>query len=123
MVLKKASFACRCRSTCCVAMEPNELTTPSLISSRQMAGHRTARASACASVVFPEPGRPVTTISDGRIGSLALIESNALRDWHHLRAGCFKTNLRRCRQIRFDELLCRRSHGAGGVVAALGLTD
>src|SRR5687767_12905741 len=30
-----------------------------------MAGHRIARAKACASVVFPAPGRPVTTISNG----------------------------------------------------------
>jgi hypothetical protein len=36
------------------------------LSSRQIAGQRTARASGCASVVFPDPGGAVTTISDGR---------------------------------------------------------
>src|SRR2546423_4363934 len=39
---------------------------PSLISSRQIAGHGIAPASACASVVFPEPGGPLTTTSVGR---------------------------------------------------------
>ncbi len=40
-------------------------TIPSLISSRQMAGQPTARAIAWASVVFPEPGGPLTTIRVG----------------------------------------------------------
>lgn len=39
---------------------------PSLISSRQIAGHPTARAIACASVVLPVPGGPLTTT---RVGS------------------------------------------------------
>jgi hypothetical protein len=38
---------------------------PSLISSRQMAGQGIARASAWASVVFPEAGGPLTTTSVG----------------------------------------------------------
>src|ERR1700730_5036740 len=40
---------------------------PSLISSRQMAGHPTARAIWCARVVLPEPGGPLTTMSVGEV--------------------------------------------------------
>lgn len=39
---------------------------PSLISSRQIAGHPTAEAIACASVVFPVPGGPLITTRVGR---------------------------------------------------------
>jgi hypothetical protein len=39
---------------------------PSLISSRQTAGHPTLRATACASVVLPAPGGPLITTSVGR---------------------------------------------------------
>ena len=38
---------------------------PCLISSREMTGQPSAAASSCASVVLPEPGGPLTTISVG----------------------------------------------------------
>ncbi len=38
---------------------------PSLISSRQIAGHPIAAATRCASVVFPVPGGPLTTTTIG----------------------------------------------------------
>ena len=48
-------------------------TIPSLISSRQMAGHPTAEAIAWASVVLPEPAGPLTMMSVGRGDTLAVI--------------------------------------------------
>ena len=48
-------------------------TIPSLISSRQMAGHPTADAIAWASVVFPDPAGPLTMTSVGREDILAVI--------------------------------------------------
>ena len=44
---------------------------PSLISSRQIAGHPIAAATRCASVVFPVPGGPLTTTSIGFEGTAA----------------------------------------------------
>ena len=48
------------------AAAPMHRTIPSLISSRQIAGHPATRAISCASVVLPEPGGPLTTIRVGR---------------------------------------------------------
>jgi hypothetical protein len=48
-------------------------TIPSLISSRQMAGHPIAEAIAWASVVLPEPAGPLTMMSVGRGDTLAVI--------------------------------------------------
>jgi hypothetical protein len=44
-----------------------------LISSRLTAGHGIARASACARLVFPEPGGPLTTTSVGFANSAVRI--------------------------------------------------
>ncbi len=46
---------------------PVAWTMPSLISSRQIAGQPIAAASACASVVLPAPGGPLTTTRMGAI--------------------------------------------------------
>ena len=50
-----------------------EWAMPSLISSRQIAGHPTARASRCASVVLPAPAGPLTTTRVGRDTTLTVI--------------------------------------------------
>lgn len=53
-------------------------TMPSLILSRQIAGHPTARATLCASVVLPVPGGPLTTTSVGREVTHAVIAEDSL---------------------------------------------
>jgi len=66
---KNAGRVRRVRSSPSAGVNPGEACAiPSLISSRQTAGQPTARATSRASVVFPDPGGPLTMTRTGRDG-------------------------------------------------------